>query len=380
MMETKHTQRFTKLDGLRGLLSIVVALNHSFLILAIPAYADVWGQNIFYFHDLQSKIQQIFMLLGNGGVAVTLFFILSGLVLGGSLSRIQFSFRGLTSFYVKRLLRLYPVYVFVIFLIALYMKLGFVYRVYPDAAPWFSWWMRFDMTIREFLYNFFFIHTYLGGVTWTLRVILVASFLFPLFYLVTQKTSRKTDLLITLLLIVCSFSVFVIPDFRDLRYLYMFFLGLILPKFQSFFVSIPRRVILLSFPFVLLFLLDVRYLTGEYIGGVFETIISWFAIGLMAYGSQTKIFDCLDVPFFKYFGKISYSLYLIHFTILYILAKMMFDFLPDLSYAQNYVVIHLGLFTVSLVAATLVSSLVHQYIESPSSALAEKIGRRITES
>src|SRR5258706_3487300 len=74
MMEAKHTPRFTKLDGLRGLLSIIVALNHSFLVIAIPAYANVWGQNIWQYHDFQSKLQQIFMLLGNGGVAVTFFF------------------------------------------------------------------------------------------------------------------------------------------------------------------------------------------------------------------------------------------------------------------------------------------------------------------
>jgi peptidoglycan/LPS O-acetylase OafA/YrhL len=372
-------ERFTKLDGLRGLLSIVVALNHSFLILAIPAYADVWGQNIFNFHDLQSKLQQIFMLLGNGGVAVTMFFILSGLVLGGSLSRVQFSPRGLTSFYVKRLLRLYPVYVFVILLIAVYMKRGFVYQVYPHAASWFSWWMRFDMTLKEFIYNFFFIHTYLGGVTWTLRVILIASFIFPLFYLATKKTSKVVDLLITAALIAMSFSVFILPDFRDFRYLYMFFLGLILPKFQSFFASLSHRFILLLAPFALLLLLDIRYMTDEYAGGLIESVISWFVIGLLAYGHQVKVFDFLDGNLLKFFGKISYSLYLIHFSILYILAKLMFDYLPDLPYAEHYVLIHSVLFLISLAVATLVSYLVHIYVESPSSRLAERVGRKIIE-
>ena len=33
----KTSDRITKLDGLRGVLSIIVALNHSFLIVAIPS-------------------------------------------------------------------------------------------------------------------------------------------------------------------------------------------------------------------------------------------------------------------------------------------------------------------------------------------------------
>jgi len=379
MMEAKHTPRFTKLDGLRGLLSIIVALNHSFLVIAIPAYANVWGQNIWQYHDFQSKLQQIFMLLGNGGVAVTLFFILSGLVLGGSLSRVEISPKGLLGFYVKRILRLYPVYIFVILLIAAYMKLGFVYQSYPHASTWFNWWMRFDMTFKEFVYNFFFIHTYLGGVTWTLRVILIASFIFPLFYLVTKKTPKSFDLLITAILIGLSFSIFIIPDFRDLRYLYMFFLGLILPKFQTFFIAISHRLVCFLLPLALFFLLDVRYLTEEYIGGVFEAIISWFTIGLLAYGAQVKVFDFLEGNLLKFFGKVSYSLYLIHFSILYILAKLMFDFLPTLPYEKNYLIIHFSLFLISLLIATFVSYVVHRYVEAPSSVLADKIGRRIQE-
>src|SRR5258706_4544876 len=124
MMEAKHTPRFTKLDGLRGLLSIIVALNHSFLVIAIPAYANVCGQNIWQYHDFQSKLQQIFMLLGNGGVAVTLFFFFFGLVLCGSLLRVGISPQGLLCFYVKSILRLYSVYIFFILFFSASLKIS----------------------------------------------------------------------------------------------------------------------------------------------------------------------------------------------------------------------------------------------------------------
>lgn len=369
--------RITKLDGLRGLLSLIVALNHSFLVVAIPVFANVWGQNYLEFHDLQSKVQQIFMLLGNGGVAVTLFFILSGLVLGQSLGRVEMTVRGLAAFYAKRLLRLYPVYLFVIILTATYMRLGYVHETFPFASTWYSWWLNFEMTSKELLYNIFFIHTYLGGVTWTLRVIVVASLVFPLLYVLTRKTSKYLDLGLALLLIYASFTIFIIPDFRDLRYLYMFFLGLIIPKFVKFFSDLPGWLISVFLPLLVVLLFTIRYATDEYLGGVVESLISWLIIGTIVYSEKTKLFDFLNRKTLLFFGKISYSLYLTHFTILYILGRLMFQYLPNLPYADQYLVIHLLLFSFSLTLATLVSVWVHRLIEVHSLSLANSVSHRI---
>ncbi|HBC44576.1 MAG: putative transferase transmembrane protein [Candidatus Collierbacteria bacterium GW2011_GWB1_45_35] len=376
----KTSDRITKLDGLRGVLSIIVALNHSFLIVAIPSFANVWGENYLVFYNLQAKIQQLFMLIGNGGVAVTMFFIISGLVLGQSLSRTEMSFKGLTSFYVKRFLRLYSVYFLVIILTAVYMRLGFVYQIFPYASTWYHWWMNFQMTLKEFFYNLFFIHTYLGGVTWTLRVILIASLILPLFYTLTKRTGWLVDLLITTVLIVASFTILNIEGFRDLRYLYMFFLGLILPKFIKFFSDLPRWLISLSLPFLVILLFIIRYATDEYFGGVIESLISWLIIGTLVYSEKTKIFDFLSRKSFLFFGKISYSLYLIHFFILYLLARIMFQLLPNLPYLDNYLIIHLTLLFISLAIATLVSTIVHRFVEGPSLALSKAVSDRISKS
>ncbi len=369
-------ERNTKLDGLRGLLSLIVALNHSFLVVAIPGFANVWGQNYLQFHDLQSKLQQILMILGNGGVAVTLFFILSGLVLGHSLSRTEFTTKGLFAFIVKRMLRLYPAYAFVIVLSAIYMKIGYHYTVFPAAASWFNWWMNFDMTFTEFMKNLLFISTTLGGVMWTLRVIVIASLAFPAFYLLNKRTSAFTDILITALLVWCDFTIFDIPGFRDLRYLFMFYAGLSLPKFQYFFSSISPKLISIFIIPAITFMFVIRYATDEYIGGVYETIVGWFVIGFMVY-NRTKIFDFLNSAIMLFFGKISYSLYLIHFSILYILARLMFIYLPNLPYQENYLLIHSTLLIVSLAIATVVSMIVHRYIEEPSVRLSKLANSKI---
>lgn len=372
-----NTDRLTKLDGLRGLLSLIVALNHSFLVVAIPVYANVWGQNYLVFHNLQAKIQQLLMLVGNGGAAVTMFFLLSGLVLGQSMSRVEISAKGLIAFYAKRILRLYPVYFVVILITAIYMKAGFNYQVFPQASTWYLWWMNFQMTFREFMYNLFFIHVYLGGVTWTLRVILIASLIFPYFYLITKKTGRFMDLAITLVLILGSFTVFNIDGFRDFRYLYVFFLGLTLPKFKNFFSNIPSRLITFMLPFGIFILLAIRYATEEYVGGLAESLISWVFLGAIVYSEKTGIFDLLNSKILLFFGKISYSLYLVHFSILYILARIMFQLLPGLPYTDHYLLIHLVLFVLSLTIATLVSIFVYHHIELSSSKMGNLLSRKI---
>lgn len=375
--ESNNQSRFTKLDGLRGLLSLIVCLNHSFMVVVIPSFANVWQQNPLLFHGLQSKIQQLFMFIGNGGAAVTLFFLLSGLVLGQSLAKTKMSFRGLLSFWVKRLIRLYPVYILIILATAIYMWTGFQYQTFPYSSAWFNWWMNFEMTIKEFVLNFFFIHTYLGGVTWTLRVIIIASFLFPVFFLVNKKTTWWQDLFISLVLIYLSFTLLNIEGFRDLRYLYMFYLGLMVPKFKQFFGRAKNTPVSLILPVAILVLLGYRYLTNEYRGGVVEAIISFFIIGLASYGNDLTVLNFLENKVLKFFGKISYSLYLIHFSVLYVLSRFMFQNLPNLPYTNQYLLIHFILFVLSTFLAIGVSLLVYRFVEKPSHELSGKVGQKI---
>ncbi len=377
-MEAKNTTRFTKLDGLRGLLSLIVALNHSFLVVSIPSFANVWKQNPLLFNSPQSKIQQLLMVLGNGGAAVTLFFLLSGLVLGPSLAKVKFNFRGLMSFLIKRLIRLYPVYILIVILTAIYMNTIFVHQTFPASSPWFNWWMNFQMTAKEFVLNLMLVNTYTGGVTWTLRVIVIASILFPVFFLLNNKTSWWIDICITLLLIYLSFTVFKIDNFRDLRYLYMFYLGLSIPKFKSFFIGIPNWTVHVLAPLMIVLFLSFRYLTNEYTGGVVEAIISFFIIGISAFSQKVTIFNFLDGKVFKFFGKISYSLYLIHFSVLYLISKAMFVNFPNLPYKDSYLIIHISLFVISTIVATAVSYLVYRLVEVPSQVLSGKVSSRVS--
>jgi len=364
--------RYIRLDGLRGLLSLIVALNHSFMIVAIPVFAGIWGQNILEFYTLQSKLQQIFMLIGNGGLAVSLFFVLSGFVLAKSSTNWNFSLPSSLVFYARRFLRLYPVYFFLILVSALYMWSGFEYKLFPAGSPWFHWWMNFDMTFKEFILNATFIHTYIGGVTWTLRVILLASLTFPPLFLLSKKLNLSANLFVFSLLAWASFDLLDFPNFNDLRFTYMFYLGMLIPKMEQFFESIPPKliaVIILPLTFIALYF---RYLFEIHLAGLVESIFSFFLLGILSY-SKSDVFRFLESSLFRFLGKISYSLYLVHFTVLYICGRFVLAYLPSSFLTANYFAVHSLIFVFTTLLAIGLSVLVNRFIETPAQELSRKI-------
>jgi len=64
-MEPQNNSRFNQTWWTSRPSSLIVCLNHSFLVVTIPTFANVWAQNPLIFHDLQAKLQQLFMLIGN---------------------------------------------------------------------------------------------------------------------------------------------------------------------------------------------------------------------------------------------------------------------------------------------------------------------------
>ena len=117
-------------------------------------------------------------------------------------------------------------------------------------------------------------------------------------------------------------------------------------------------------------------MTDEYVGGLGEAIVAWFYLGLMAYNHKETIFNFLDSKILQFFGKISYSLYLIHFSVLYIFAKIVLDYLPNLPYTQNYLAFHLMFFVISTILATYLSIFMNKFVEEPSVKLASFISEK----
>jgi peptidoglycan/LPS O-acetylase OafA/YrhL len=124
-------ERFTSLDGLRGIAALIVLLHHG--LLPVPEFADplygdaekgAWSWLIF------SPLHVFFA----GTEAVLVFFVLSGLVLALPVLRArEFGWRG---YYPARLVRLYLPVIAAVAWAALVVAIFPRLRLIDDASPW----------------------------------------------------------------------------------------------------------------------------------------------------------------------------------------------------------------------------------------------------
>jgi peptidoglycan/LPS O-acetylase OafA/YrhL len=115
--------------------------------------AAVW---IILFHlstYFESRIPSpIYTIINKGYIAVDLFFILSGYVIGLNYYQAVQERSGIITFFIKRFARIYPLHIFMLFA---YVSIPAVYfltgRIYPDT---------FVNNISTFLFNIFLIHNW----------------------------------------------------------------------------------------------------------------------------------------------------------------------------------------------------------------------------
>lgn len=118
----KHVQQ---LDGIRGLAILLVLAFHARIVFATTAEIPYLG----------------FRLLGLGWSGVDLFFVLSGFLITGILIDSRDSSTYFRTFYARRILRIFPLYFFYLFLILVLCRHG--WRWYAGEDLWQSagpWW------------------------------------------------------------------------------------------------------------------------------------------------------------------------------------------------------------------------------------------------
>ena len=173
--DAKGTPHFRSLDGLRGVAALMVFLTHAIGALSLPEAARkiIFGSPLAVFlHPLG---------------AVQLFFILSGFVLASSAGRGHHS-GDLAQFYVRRVFRIHPPYVFAVLLT---WALSFL-RFEPGSglSPWpFGGWLGTQITPPELAKSLLFPGPAYGQLTvgWSLGVEMIYSLLLPLMMLVALR-------------------------------------------------------------------------------------------------------------------------------------------------------------------------------------------------
>ena len=129
-----HSRRVPALDGVRGL-AILMVLGIHFL------YAKIFPQP-------PPSIYSITHVLQFGWMGVDLFFVLSGFLITGILVDTKPSSNFFRSFYVRRILRIFPLYYLVMFTalvtLPIQRRVAWLAPAIPDQTSWISFLLYFD--------------------------------------------------------------------------------------------------------------------------------------------------------------------------------------------------------------------------------------------
>ena len=356
-------KRLAPLDGIRGLAAVIVVVYH--LSLVAKPYLDTGtvGDAWWWINSTPLK------LLSAGTECVLVFFVLSGLVVALPALREGFSWK---QFYGSRLVRLYiPVWGALVIGAALVILLprdagnavsgswlATTNAYSTNPALWFS-----QASLTRVSYN-------LDNPLWSLRWEVIFSVALPLFVL-AAKLLQRFWIAAAITAAALSLSGRIIGS-DGLLYLPVFLLGTILavnlpalqawadrrgrPFWSSAIVASLGLLILSSFP---RFIAPASWGTNVILwgcSGAGAAALVVCAIGSPQFGSLLS----RRVP--QFFGRISFSLYLVHVPILATVA-----FLLGEQYWWLVAIISLPL-------AIVTGWLFHLYVEEPSRRLAKRVG------
>jgi len=352
-----------RLESLRGLAALCVAIHHSlFMIVAI---------------GLAGTINRGLLSVFYGRGAVICFFVLSGLVLGESLKRNrQNVIPGCLHFYTRRFLRIYPPFI-VCLLICTMILLAFNFWKMDSLAASQSYSTKYvDRTSLNNVFKNLCLFEYdLNPVTWSLAVEMIGSFLLPLFHLMSGTVVSRGALFVCLFLF--QFLDSATRVFGDLPiYLWMFYLGYLIPLFPACLLKFlgRQRIALL----VLLSAAVLVFASTSHFGN--HTIPCSIALGFMILAifhfPNERVFSFLDHNTLRFYGRISYSFYLFHWPIVYSFAGLMFWAVPYKVLINGPIVFSIALAFLSIVLATVVAMFSYNYVEKPCISWGKRLRHR----
>ncbi|MFT2090390.1 acyltransferase family protein [Paraglaciecola sp. 2405UD69-4] len=321
--------RLLELDGIRGIAALVVVFFHF-----------LFQYNRIYEHEF--LIPDFFKY---GYYGVHLFFMVSGFVIFWSLSNCGRPF----DFIWSRFSRLYPVY-----WSAVLFTFFFVSAFGLEGRE--SYWS--DVIINFTMLQGFFGVPHVDGVYWTLTLEL-AFYFWMFIFLITGQLKR-----VEYWLVLWVGTATVLTYYK---------LGLTIPSFVSnFFLLKYIEMFVAGICFYKIWNKEAKFITYILISltiiAVFAEYPSDIATGLLVlyclfYFSVTSRLTILSSKLFTYLGAISYSLYLIHQNVGYIL----------LNYAYSMNIPMIIAIPFILLFCITVASLLNKFIEVPGSRYCRNI-------
>lgn len=342
---------YPALDGLRGLAILLVVFYHNFGFI-----------NYSFF----------------GWLGVDLFFVLSGYLITDILLRAMEKKEGLSHFYIRRILRIFPLYYLSLFLFLIILP-----RFDSFQAP-FQYYVDNQFWLWTFLQNWLYIFKPSGQThtlhhLWSLAVEEQFYILWPLAIYTIRKPKYLLVFIIFVLIIALTLrSLIWIQQIENLAYFNVYTFSRIdgicigcmvalMQKINDRFLTNHMAALVSTFAglnFLFYFINRYYDFSFPYLALIGYTTFAML-FGLLVYEAVKAENKLINTVFnwrlLKFFGKISYGFYILHWPIYIIvntsLAETIKNQFPGIS----------GQFTISIIAtllAAIISWLSRQYFES----------------
>ena len=379
----KSGQFDPRLESIRGLAALMVAGAH-----ALVVYPT---------HDWAARCTLALRTVLNGDSAVAMFFVLSGLVLGMGLQRQgRGTVREFCAYALRRVFRIYP-----ILILSTAMILSFLMVARNHAGPgfWFSHILDYRRSVlntdsvpagRIIMANFLLLSAALNPVTWTLGVEMISSLMLPLaHYARVRLPASGTWLLLAVAGLIALLGKWFLLlgwvrfegafNWEMLNFFYLFYLGYLLPivgprLFARAKSSRATSVALLAPALGLL--LSANWFMDTYRLGA--GLGAWMLLGVLLYGFPLTAFRGLEWPVVRFFGRISYSFYLLHDLVLICVARLGAQYVFHGRVPEYPLFVNLVLVAVSICLAAPLASAAHRWIELPFIQLGKQWAGRMT--
>lgn len=361
------TGHIPAIDGLRGIAVLLVVIAHTILM-----RPNCWLD------------EQVAAILGAGWCGVDLFFVLSGFLITGILYDAKGGSHYFSSFYMRRTLRIFPVYYAAIFLLLVVLPRislpqADAYREIAQHQSWF--WLH--LSNLHFAQNGF-----TGDATDVFWSLAIEEQFYLLWPLVIWFATRRTLITLCIALVAAAFfvrlgmwqlgvkpvAIYVLP-FARMDGLAAGGLIAILARTThglTAYTMLARRLALacvLSLAILALFTggLPIWGKATQLFGySLFVGLFACILILVLTGHASSRLRHCVDRPLFRTFGRYSYAIYVGHLPVRMLLRAVGFDihqFPPVLGsnlFAQ--LVFTLTVIVISLLAAILSWHLFEKHI------------------
>jgi peptidoglycan/LPS O-acetylase OafA/YrhL len=349
--------RVTQLDAIRGIAAVTVVCNHWWAICQF--HPPLW----------------IFRPLVLGREAVVLFFVLSGYVLSLPI----WSGRQLPypEYLIRRIFRIYIPFVFALALSALGCKI--FYGTHLPLTSFYQTTWQTPLTARLFARELLMpLNSALNGAIWSLRYEMEVSILFPFLCALLLRVGRYGWLLLCICLRIADWSLVhgyvggtnraTINLARFFYFSIFFIVGATLARkrttLAAFTARVSKTALWVLFAVALALYCNTMFAYTSVSTSDFFTMLGAAAVIVLVQDPRLTLGLNSAIP--QYLGRISYSMYLVHYTVLFAVF--------DLAYRKISIV---GVGILCAIATLIVSHLFCIFLEEPAHTAGKRLSNRL---